>query len=421
MGDANAFNSINAINGGSLINVNNTIRGAGTIGANILDVDNQWLIVADGINTLTLDPAAVFTNTGTIRAENNATLVLSAGTFANTGGVIEAQDGSMVILSSAVIDGGTLHTSGSGVFQTTGIETLDGSANILTNAATINVLNGDDLNLRGTIMNTATINLNSTSVTTELQADGGVVLLAGGGTVNMGDANAFNSINQINGGSLTNVDNTIQGAGTIGLNSMSFTNQGTVIASGDNALTIDPPAAGSFTNEGDLQATGAGGLIVATGPFTTSGTVTIAAGSSLSRTGDYTQTSGLTMVQGTLSATGIVDLQGGVLRGDGTVVGDVINDGATVEPGSSAGELQIDGDFTQTTAGMLHIELGGTLDGEFDVLTVAGTADLDGELHVIPIDGFLPQVGQQFVILTADALAEAFSAVTGPGPVRCDI
>jgi hypothetical protein len=50
----------------------------------------------------------------------------------------------------------------------------------------------------------------------------------------------------------------------------------------------------------------------------------------------------------------------------------------------------------------LEAELGGTLPGiEFDVVTVADTATLDGVLNVTLLDGFMPTLGDKFEIITA--------------------
>ena len=225
----------------------------------------------------------------------------------------------------------------------------------------------------GTIVNSGTIALNSTGSYTYLYLSGGDVTLAGGGVLNMSDY----SVNRVRGSAgterLINVDNTIQGAGQICANMMSLTNQGTIIANLSNTLAIDPNGDG-FINEAALQATGAGGLALATGPFTTSGTVSIDSGSQLSRSGDYAQTSGTTTVDGLLSATGIVDIQGGTLMGNGTVSADVTTTG-TVGPGGSTGTLTIDGAYTQPAGGNLSIEISGPTPGaEYDVLSVSGTA-----------------------------------------------
>ena len=63
---------------------------------------------------------------------------------------------------------------------------------------------------------------------------------------------------------------------------------------------------------------------------------------------------------------------------------------------------------------MLDIEIGGTNAGQFDVLTVIGTATLSGELRVIDIDPFVPQAGDTFVILTAAAVVGMFGTLTAP-------
>jgi hypothetical protein len=398
-----------------IVNVDNTIQGAGNIGSNISGFTNQSLVVANLPTALTLDPAGTqdVTNTGTLRAASGATLRLGAGTFFNAGGIIEALDASVVELNNATIDGGILQVSG-GVFRTTTTETLDSSVNTVTNAGSIEVLNADILDLLGTLQNTGTISLNSTASFTRLRAQGGNALLAGGGVVSMGD----NINNLIHGAAATdrivNVDNTIQGAGNIGSNVSGFTNQGTVIASSTIALTIDPATAEDFTNEGTLQATGTGGLSLAAGPFTTSGNVTAAVGSSISRTGDYTQTAGSTTVDGTLSATGIVDIQGGVLAGSGTVLDDVDNAGS-VQPGTSAGVLTIDADYTQDSAGQLAIEIGGLVVGtDYDQLAVTGNAVLDGTLKLDVTGGFPLTVGDTFVVMTYASHTGTFSAIDAP-------
>ncbi|MCG8407599.1 MAG: hypothetical protein MI923_20575 [Phycisphaerales bacterium] len=399
-----------------VINVDNTIQGAGNIGVNNSGFTNQSTVIANLPTALVMDPRSTedITNTGTLRADNGATLRLTGGMFFNAGGVIEALDTSVVELSSATIDGGTLQTTGSGEIRTVSTETLDGSVNPVTNAGTLVVRNGDNLNIAGTVQNSGTIHLNSTASTTAIRAQGGNAMLTGGGVVNMGD-HPNNRIAGVSGTDrVINVNNTIQGAGNIGVNVTGFTNQGTVIANGTVALTIDPAPGEDFTNEGILQAVGASGLSIGPGPFTTSGTVTIASGSSISRTGDYTQTAGSTTVDGTLSATGIVDIQGGVLTGDGTVEDDVTNAGS-VQPGASAGVFTIDAGYTQDAAGDLSIEIGGLTPGtEHDRLDVTGTANLGGTLTIEFINGFSPMVGDSFQIMTYGAHVGQFDMFDAP-------
>src|SRR6185503_9030792 len=92
---------------------------------------------------------------------------------------------------------------------------------------------------------------------------------------------------------------------------------------------------------------------------------------------NYVQTSGTTDLQGGSLApagSGIVDIPGGTLGGDGTILANVTSSGR-VAPGHSAATLNIQGNYTQTAAGDLRIELGGITPGtQFDVLTITGSA-----------------------------------------------
>ena len=60
---------------------------------------------------------------------------------------------------------------------------------------------------------------------------------------------------------LTNVDNTISGAGQLGNGQLTLVNEGTIDADGTNALVIDT-GAHTVTNTGTLEATGTGGLVI---------------------------------------------------------------------------------------------------------------------------------------------------------------
>ncbi|MCP4043393.1 MAG: hypothetical protein GY731_15800, partial [Gammaproteobacteria bacterium] len=213
------------------------------------------------------------------------------------------------------------------------------------------------------------------------------------------------------GNNLLTVDNgmTIRGAGQIGLSITSLLNKGAITADQSNTLTIATGGTG-FDNLGNLNATGGGGINL-TGNFTTSGNVEIAADSQINRTGTFLQTAGQTNVDGTLTSTGLVYIQGGLLSGSGQINGDVDNAGM-VGPGNSAGLLSIDGDYEQLVAGTLYIELGGLLSGtEYDVLDVSGTADLGGTLDVSLIGGFNPLVGASFDILSADSILDTFNVL----------
>ncbi|WP_439366402.1 VCBS domain-containing protein [Bradyrhizobium sp. DASA03005] len=129
------------------------------------------------------------------------------------------------------------------------------------NAATMMIGNGAMLPLSGNIHNTGTISLNATGAETNLQLVGHGILLEGGGQVLLSD----NSENTISGAvsdvTLTNIDNTISGAGQLGEGTLRLVNQGTINATGTNALEIDT-GSNIIVNSGMIAASGSGGLVV---------------------------------------------------------------------------------------------------------------------------------------------------------------
>lgn len=130
----------------------------------------------------------------------------------------------------------------------------------------------------------------------------------------------------------------------------------------------------------------------------------------------YTQTAGTTTLNSgssiALTAPGAVALQGGTLRGVGTITGgDVNNTGGTVAPGTSPGTLTFAANYTQGASGTLAAEVQGAAPGTgHDQLVVGGTASLGGTL-AIATSAFTPTANQQFKVL--DAPAPPSPAVSG--------
>ena len=78
---------------------------------------------------------------------------------------------------------------------------------------------------------------------------------------------------------------------------------------------------------------------------------------------------------------------------------------------------RIDGDFEQTAAGELHLDLfahgpGGVA---YDKLMVSGEAVLAGSLVLNLHDGFVPLPGQSFAVLSAGTLVASGLRLAGPG------
>lgn len=95
---------------------------------------------------------------------------------------------------------------------------------------------------------------------------------------------------------------------------------------------------------------------------------------------------------------GAVNVAGGIFGGNGTVIGNVTNNG-TIRPGESPGTLIIDGDYVQQIGAKLAVEI--ESESLFDVLKITGSATLAGTLEVSFLSSFDPGVNV-FIILSAE-------------------
>jgi hypothetical protein len=133
--------------------------------------------------------------------------------------------------------------------------------------------------------------------------------------------------------------------------------------------------------------------------------------------GSWSQTAGSTTVDGGAVLGGtLLGIGGGTLAGTGTIEAAVVNGGIT-SPGGSPGTLSLGPgeNYQQNASGMLRIELGGHNPGtQYDQLVVGGNASLAGTMELVLINGFVPQPGDQFRILTCGSQTGQFSQINAP-------
>ena len=143
------------------------------------------------------------------------------------------------------------------------------------------------------------------------------------------------------------------------------------------------------------QMSGAGG-VVKSGP----GILTLSNASN-TYTGTTTVSAGTLLINGDTSGS-LMNVTGGTLGGTGPVGGITAANG-TVAPGNGPGLLTSAGNVTFNTGTTFQIEIGGVTPGtEYDRLQVAGTVNLGAgvtNLSGTLINGFTPEVGQQFTII----------------------
>jgi hypothetical protein len=154
--------------------------------------------------------------------------------------------------------------------------------------------------------------------------------------------------------------------------------------------------------------------------FTNAGTVNAASGLlNFSNAAGYSQSAGITHMNGgaiTVSGPGGMNLNGGVLQGTGSLTAFVSNSGATLKPGGSPGTLTINGDYVQGPGGTLEVDLGGLTQGvNYDLLSVTGSAVLDGTVKANLYGGFTGAVGDVFDIVSAGGgITGNFATISGP-------
>ena len=339
LGDANANNRLYGGNANdTLVNLNNTISGSGTIGANQLNLVNDGTISATGTSNALYIQTNAFTNNGLLEAVGSQGLILqsvitdsSTGKLASAGGTIQ--------LNGATIVGGTLSSSGGGSFAVTTQGILQG----LTNAGIVEVNSGETLTLLGTIANSGTIGLNSVGYDSDLVVGSPTVTLNGGGTIELAGNNTSDRIyGAVTANTLDNVNNTIEGFGQIGASQLTLINgtAGVIDATGANGLTLE--TATTVINDGLIEATGAGNLALDSTVNDSGGGTILAASTMIYLNGG--------------------DVQGGLLLSTGT--GTLSANGQTTLDGSAQ---------AVTVRGMLEVASG-------DTMTVLGTITNDGTI-----------------------------------------
>src|SRR5450432_1357028 len=156
--------------------------------------------------------------------------------------------------------------------------------------------------------------------------------------------------------SLTNVDNTISGAGFIGRfggNNLTLVNQakGVVDANGTNTLILDASSSGTVTNAGLIESTGAGGLTLESGTFANSGKIADSGAGAL------------TLVNATIDDTGGGTLSpgGSLILENGTVLGGTLSVGAGQAITVNAFLVGTVATTSLTNQGTITIQNGGAL------------------------------------------------------------
>ncbi|MCA9236638.1 MAG: hypothetical protein KDA44_14275 [Planctomycetales bacterium] len=180
---------------------------------------------------------------------------------------------------------------------------------------------------------------------------------------------------------------------------------------GDLGVT-DLQGTAAFSQNGTMNVTGNGGRVLADGGmrFTSGSTTTFAAGANL-------EVQSMVRVDDGAGFSGAGDLvvaaSGQMFAEDNAVVDvDVVNHGnvRVGTPFDNSAHLNLADNYTQSSTGTLSIDLAGTFASQYDRLIVDDLASLDGTLDVTLAGGFMPSLGDDFLVLTTSGgLSGAFA------------
>jgi len=348
------------------------------------------------------------------------------------GGIFQADAGTVSTLSGVISGPGSFTMTGAGLLTLSGNNTYTGGTFI--NGGVLAIYRDVNLGAAGTGVSFGGGTLQALASFASPRA---ITLNAGGGTI---DSNGFNltlsgilsgpgGLTKISPGTLTLTGNNLYTGGTA-IN-------GGVLAVASDANLGDPSgplsfgggalqALASFTSDRGMTLNTGGGTIdsngfnlawngVISGPggLTKIGAGTLSLEAQNSYTGPTLVENGRLYIDGTVGGD-VEVLAPGFLGGHGMIGGSLFNAG-TVSPGNSPGTLTVAGNYVQTSAGTLTIEVGGAGAGQHDLLAVGGHAALAGTLQLVRLSNFNLRRGEVIPFLTANGgVSGVFSTVINP-------
>ncbi|MDX8430510.1 MAG: autotransporter-associated beta strand repeat-containing protein [Candidatus Algichlamydia australiensis] len=335
-------------------------------------VDGVYADIVSGTGSLEKIGGAKLTLTG-VNTYTGGTTVTAGTLQGNTTSLQGNIVNNSALIFDQLVDGvyadivsgtGSVEKIGAAKLTLTGANTYSGGTIV-----TAGELQGNTTSLQGNIVNNAAVIFDQVvnGTFSGVTSGTGSIEKIGAGKLTLTGTNTYSGGTTITAGTIEGDATSLQGV---------ITNNAALIF--DQA--VDATYAGVVSGSGIMEKTGIAKLTLT--------------GNSAAFAGPTTITQGSLCVNGVLSGDMNVD-PGGLLCGIGQV-GETLNDGM-VFPGASIGTLTINGNYTQTAAGLLEIELDEF--GNSDQLIVLGDAFLDGGITIIPMPGIYME-GDTYTVIT---------------------
>ena len=409
-------------------------------------IDNLWFedgAAIDNLGTYELQKAVLINEVGSTGEINNSGEVLkttssrveidvSFNNYLNDEiGTVDVREGELILARGGNSGGGNFNIDGEAILEFRG------------NQDSIYTLNkGSELGGTGTIV------LGDNSVL-DIQVDEGTSIadslelnIAGGTLQTDGDWSLLATTNWQSG--ILFSPGTITNSGTITIDDISYDspkyldarldNTGTIIENNDGSFGELQFQDGAILNNSGIYELQAGKITASVSDsavidnsgeflitaselaeidvdFNNTGTIEARSGT-LDLNGAYThENAQIILKEGEINFEGIsqLDLNGGSIEGNGIInVG--VNNSGLLDPqyynDTEIGLLIIDGDYVETDAANIEIEIGSDSieDLVHDEININGVATLNGALNVSLLDEFIPTVGDRFDVVSFESL-----------------
>jgi len=329
--------------------------------------------------------------TGSFTKEGSGALQLSGsvsntytGTTFVTEGLLELNhSGGSIAIPGALVIGGPGGPLSSVEVRLLQSSQISSGSSVTVNADGLLNVNGQTAKVGAVTVNDGSVSLGAGSLTVaSLQQTGGAITGSGNLVLN---------------------GNVIASADAIG--NAALIASGVDLAGGSRTFTVN----GSGGSAG-LEVTGD----ISNGSLVKSGSGAMYLEGSSTYTGSTTVNSGALFVDGSIASANTLVQPGALIGGHGTIGGNLFNNG-TVSPGNSPGTLTVNGNFNQSSAGTLLIQIGGLALAQHDLLKVGGNATLGGTLQLAQLNQFHFSLGEKVTFLTtAGQVTGTFGAVVNP-------
>lgn len=408
---------------GTLVLENNNTYSGGT--TNLIGT----LQVGNGGTAGTLGDGAVLNN-GTLIFKRSDTYTIT-NQISGSGDVQQTGSGTIKLTADNTYSGGTTISSGTLQVGDGGTSGSLGSGNV-TNNGTLAFNRSDAITVANLITGSGNLQqLGSNTLT--LTADNtytGTTTISSNGTVQVGNGGTSGSLGTgavVNSGALVfnrsdslTVSNNISGTGNL-----TNAGSGTTILAGNNTYSGLTVISAGTLQVGNGGSTGTLGTndVINNGALAFNRTNDLTVANRISGSGRLTHAgSGLLTLSGTNTYSGGTTVNGGgtlqLLNGQALGSGDFNLANGRLQAASllSTGlVVNIGGNYTQGADGSLQLRVGGgnAASNQFDQIRIAGSATLNGTLHVDSINGYQARHSDQIELLVAsNGITGTFSTFT---------